>query len=81
MRRFIWVGLVLAVAAAQAQADQAASQSAAVKRQISSCMVRRMGADRSLSYNDAMRMCKERIQPAKEALASVSPGDSGTKAH
>ena len=44
-------------------------------------MVRRMGADKTLSYNDAMRMCKERIQPSKEALASVNPGEPGTKAH
>jgi hypothetical protein len=78
-RRFILVGLILA--AAQVMAAPPESQASVVKRQINSCMVRRMGADKTLSYNDAMRMCKERIQPAKEALASVNPGDSGTKAH
>ena len=35
-------------------------------------MSRRMSADRSLSYNDAMRACKERLQPPKD-LASLNP--------
>jgi hypothetical protein len=34
-----------------------------------------------LSYNDAMRTCKERAQPPKEALASIGPSESGAKAH
>jgi hypothetical protein len=79
MQRFILVGLIFA--SMQVMAAPPESQSASVKRQINSCMVRRMGADKMLSYNDAMRACKERIQPAKEALASVTPSDSGTKAH
>jgi hypothetical protein len=57
------------------------SQSAALKRQINSCMVRRMGGDKTLSYNDAMRVCKERNQPAKPALAAIAPSDAGTKSH
>jgi hypothetical protein len=40
-----------------------------------------MGADKTLSYNDAMRVCKEANQPAKQALASIPPGDAGAKAH
>jgi hypothetical protein len=80
MQRFILGGLIFV--AVQVSAAPPESQSAAnVKRQINSCMVRRMGADKMLSYNDAMRACKERVQPAKEALASVAPSDSGTKAH
>jgi hypothetical protein len=57
------------------------SQSALMKRQINDCMTRRMGASRTLSYKDAMRACKERIQPAKEALASIGKSESGTKTH
>jgi hypothetical protein len=68
---------------AHAVAAPPSSQAALVKRQINDCMTRRMGANRTLSYNDAMRMCKERVQPAKEALASISPSISpsepGTK--
>jgi len=58
-----------------------ASQAAVVKRQIHECMARRMGANKMLSYNDALRTCKERAQPAKESLASNGPNESGTKAH
>jgi hypothetical protein len=58
-------------------------ESAAViaKRQLSECMSRRMSADKSLSYNDARRVCKERLQPAKDTLASINPVDTATKAH
>jgi hypothetical protein len=69
------------VLGAQAIAAPPDTQATQAKRQINSCMVRRMGADKTLSYNDAMRLCKERSQPAKEALASITPGDAGTKAH
>jgi len=83
MKRFMTlIGLCSVVlAGAHAVAAQPASVSANFKRQINDCMTRRMGANRSLSYNDAMRMCKERVQPAKEALASISPtpSESGTK--
>jgi hypothetical protein len=66
---------------ALAVAAPPASQSAVTKRQLNDCMSRRMAANRTLSYNDALRSCKERIQSQKEALASNSPSESGTKAH
>jgi hypothetical protein len=50
------------------------------KHQLSECMSKRMSADRSLSYNDAMRACKERLQPPKD-LASISPVETGLKGH
>jgi hypothetical protein len=75
------IGLCSVLAAAHAIADQPVSQSALLKRQINGCMTRRMGVDRTLSYNDAMRACKEHIQPAKEAMASIGPTESGAKSH
>jgi hypothetical protein len=82
MRQFVAaVSLFGVLSAAQATADQPASQSVLLKRQINGCMTRRMGADKTLSYNDAMRACKERIQPAKEAMASIGPTESGAKSH
>jgi hypothetical protein len=66
---------------AHALATPPTSQAVMVKRQLSECMARRMGANRTLSYNEAMRTCKERAQPAKEALASIGPNESGTKGH
>jgi hypothetical protein len=62
-----------------AAAPPPTSQSAVLKRQINGCMMRRMGADRNLSYKDAMRTCKELLQPSRESLASNGPGVSGTK--
>ena len=58
-------------------------ESAAViaKRQLSDCMSRRMSADKGLSYNDARRVCKERLQPPKDTLASINPVDAAGKAH
>jgi hypothetical protein len=82
MKRFLtavgWTTLILGAHTALAQ-----PQSAAVlaKRQLSECMSKRMSADKGLSYNDARRVCKERLQPAKDTLASINPVDTDTKAH
>jgi|SRR5258707_2071003 len=75
------MGLCGALLGAQVLAAPPASQASIVKHQIHECMAKRMGANRTLSYNDAMRTCKERVQPAKEALASIGPNQSGTKTH
>ena len=80
MKRFTAIGLCSMLIGAHALAAPPATQ-AAMKRQLNECMARRMGANRMLSYNDAMRTCKERAQPPKEALASIGPSESGTKAH
>jgi hypothetical protein len=56
-------------------------QSAAViaKQQLRDCMTKRMSANRSLSYNDALRACKELQQPSKD-VASINPLAAGVKA-
>jgi hypothetical protein len=56
------------------------SQSAINKRALTGCMTKRMSADRMLSYNAALRACKELTQSPKEALAANSSVDPG-KAH
>jgi hypothetical protein len=82
MRRFVATALCgVVLLSAHAMAAPPETQSATAKRQVNNCMVRRMGADKTLSYNDAMRVCKEANQPAKQALASIPPGDAGAKAH
>jgi len=65
-----------------AQTASAQPEKAAViaKHQLSECMTKRMSANRSLSYNDAMRACKVSLQPPKD-LASISPIQTGTKGH
>jgi hypothetical protein len=66
-----------------AQVAGAQPQSAAIiaKHQLSECMSKQMSANRSLSYNDAMRACKQRLQPPKDTLAAMNPTDTGTKSH
>jgi len=71
-------GLVLAAQVGVAQPESAAI---IAKHQLSECMSKQMSANRSLSYYDAMRVCKQRLQPPKDTLASISPTDSGTKTH
>jgi hypothetical protein len=82
MRRFTAIGLCgVVLVGAHATAAPPTSQAAMIKRQINECMARRMGANKALSYNEAMRTCKERAQPPKEALASIGQNESGTKTH
>jgi hypothetical protein len=80
MNQFTAIGLLgVILVGAHAAAAPPTSQ-AAIKRQLYDCMARRMGANKTLSYNEAMRTCKERAQPPKD-LASIGPSESGTKAH
>jgi hypothetical protein len=80
MKRFMSVvGLSAVLLGAHAAAGEPTS-AAPSKRQINACMIKRMAADRTVSYNNAMRVCKELLQPAKDALASNSPAKSGSKA-
>ncbi|HTC37769.1 MAG TPA: hypothetical protein VK693_02405 [Steroidobacteraceae bacterium] len=69
------------IVAAQVVGAQPQSAAVIARHQLSECMSKQMSADRSLSYNDAMRLCKQRLQPPKDTLASINPTDSGTKAH
>ena len=82
MKRFLKVlaGSVLMLSAHTLSA-QPQSPAVIAKQQLSECMAKRMAASKSLSYNDAMRACKEHLQPPKDTLAAINPSDSGTKAH
>jgi hypothetical protein len=68
--------ILLGSAAVSAQPQNAA---VIAKRQLSECMTRQMAANKAVSYNAALRVCKERLQPPKETLASISPADAGAK--
>jgi hypothetical protein len=65
--------------ATQSPAGEATSQSAANRRQLIDCMTKRMSINKALSYNDAMRACKDRTQASKEALAANGPVESAAK--
>jgi hypothetical protein len=71
-------GLLLVIA--PAAATEASGGAALLRQQINDCMSKRMGADKTLSYNEAMRSCKARLQPAKDTLASNGPAPPAGKA-
>jgi hypothetical protein len=53
--------------------------STVMKRQMSECMTKKMTANKTLSYNDARKGCKERLQPGKDEVASITPVPAVTK--
>jgi len=73
------VAALIALAAAifvggQVSADDAATRPSMSKRQtiaqIVGCMRKRMSANQSRSYNDAMKLCKDQINKESEASPS-----------
>jgi hypothetical protein len=69
---------------AQAHAVDSASQPTISKRQmivqIVDCMKKRMSADKSRSYNEAMKACKDRINKESDDLSSGALVASDTSA-
>ncbi|HEX3912668.1 MAG TPA: hypothetical protein VHW71_04105 [Steroidobacteraceae bacterium] len=63
-----------------AQLVQARPESRAMiaRHQLSACMSRQMSLDKMLSYNEALRTCKQRLQPPKDTLAANAPTGPGT---
>ena len=58
------------LASAPLLADQVASSIPQYsKRQLSDCMLKRMSSDRSLSYNDAAKTCKDQLRGNKTDAA------------
>jgi hypothetical protein len=68
-------GLILGSQTIGAQPERPA---VIAKHQLSECMTKRMSANRNLSYNEALRACKERLQPPKD-LAAINPIETATK--
>jgi hypothetical protein len=65
--------LVLASAPLVA-ADLPAPSHVNSKRQLADCMTKRMYSDRTLSYNDAAKACKDELQGSKtDAALSKAP--------
>jgi hypothetical protein len=76
LHMIVYTGLILAAQSVGAQPER---PEILARQQLSECMSKRMSANRTLSYNDAMRTCKARLQPPKE-VASINPTPGGTKA-
>jgi hypothetical protein len=56
-------------------------QSALMKQQMIDCMNKKMSVNKTLSYNDAMRACKVRLQPSKDTLAANNAVATAAKPH
>jgi hypothetical protein len=55
-------------------ADSSAPSHALGRRQLADCMTKRMAADRTISYNDAAKACKDELQGSKtDAALSKAP--------
>jgi hypothetical protein len=80
MRRVSREWILAAIAAggvimcAEALADDPASHSRNSRRQLADCIIKKMSANRMVSFNDATRTCKDlaKAQDANE-LASNAP--------
>lgn len=58
---------------AQAIAVDSAGQSRIPRRQMMDCMMKRMSSDKSLSYNEATKVCKDLLRTQNDKLASNTP--------
>jgi hypothetical protein len=58
---------------------QPESRTVIARHQLSDCMTRRMTHDKLLSYNEALRTCRQRLQPPKDTLAANAP--VGSRSH
>jgi hypothetical protein len=52
-----------------ARAADAGSHAPSAKRQLAMCMTKRMSDSRTLSYNDATKLCKEQLEAQRVTLA------------
>ena len=56
----------------QVQAQDEATPPAINHRELADCMMRRMAANRLLSYNDAAKACKNLLKARKDTAANFS---------
>jgi len=72
MQRFNVIGLAAVMLIASHAEAGASSPAAMARRQLNDCMSKRMAASRTLSYNEANKICKERLGVPSDTLPSAS---------
>ncbi len=71
MKRIMFtIGFSLLLVGTQASQAQPESRAVIAKQQLSECMNKRMSSSKAVSYNEAMRACKQLLQPPKDTLAA-----------
>jgi hypothetical protein len=63
----LMIGMVAALHATVALADDPDAAPVSAKRQMVICMNKSMSANKTLSYNDAQRACKERLSALSQS--------------
>jgi len=61
--------MALGLLADGASAADASSRPPSAKRQLVMCMTKRMSDSRTLSYNEATKLCKEQLEAQRVTLA------------
>lgn len=67
------IGVVIAASVlvhALATAATPVSQATLNRRQLASCMTKQMAASRTISYNQASKVCKARLKAPEEGLSA-----------
>jgi hypothetical protein len=58
------------VVGAQALAVNWTSSSTLTRRQLADCMTKRMSASKTISYNEAAKVCKDQLKSQKDSMAA-----------
>jgi hypothetical protein len=58
---------------AKALADESATHSRNSRRQIADCIIKKMSANRAVSFNDATRACKDQAKAQDGSLVANTP--------
>jgi len=72
MQRFNVIGLAAVMVIASHAEAAGASPAAIARRQLNDCMSKRMAASKTLSYNEATKICKERLGVPSDAPPSAT---------
>ncbi len=72
MQRFNVIALAAFMVTASHAEAGATSPTAIARRQLNDCMSKRMAASKTLSYNEATKICKERLGVPSDALPSAT---------
>lgn len=74
--KYLCMILLLGLAAPQLSAaqDRGGNRAATAQRQLKHCMSKRMAAEKTLSYYEAMKTCRDQQERVAEVIAAPAAG-------
>jgi hypothetical protein len=72
------LSMTLLATGSAAMAAPAPSQAALYKKQLIGCMTKQMSASRTISYNEATKVCKDLIKSQSDTLVASNATKPGT---